>query len=44
MMFGFSNRLLKVIPADASKREFILFLSIPALMYWLGIVWQSFVF
>lgn len=44
MMFGFSNRLLNVIPADASKREFILFLSIPALMYWLGIVWQSFVF
>jgi hypothetical protein len=37
MMFGFSDRLLKTLPADVSTREFILFLSIPTLMYWLGI-------
>ena len=44
MMFGFSDKLLKTLPADVSTREFILFLSIPILMYWLGIAWQAFVF
>jgi hypothetical protein len=37
MMFGFSNTLLRTLPADVSTREFILFLGIPVLMYWLGI-------
>ena len=44
MMFGFSDKLLKRLPSDVSTREFILFVSVPALMYWLGIAWQSFVF
>lgn len=44
MMFGFSDKLLKTLPSDVSTREFILFLSIPALMYWLGVAWQAFVF
>ena len=44
MMFGFSDKLLKTLPADVSSREFILFSSIPLLMYWLGIAWQAFVF
>ena len=44
MMFGFSDKLLSTLPADVSSREFILFLSIPTLMYWLGVAWQSFVF
>jgi hypothetical protein len=44
MMFGFSDKLLRTLPADVSTREFILFLSIPILMYWLGIAWQAFVF
>lgn len=43
MMFGFSNRLYKTIPADLSLREFILFTGIPFHMYWLGISWQAFV-
>jgi hypothetical protein len=43
MMFGFSNRLLRDIPADISTREFILFIGIPVQMYWLGISWQAFV-
>jgi len=37
MMFGFSDKLLKRLPSDVSTREFILFTSVPALMYWLGI-------
>lgn len=44
MMFGFSNRLHSIIPADLSTREFILFTGIPFLMYWLGISWQCFIF
>jgi len=37
VMFGFSGQALKIIPVDVSTREFILFLGIPALMYWLGV-------
>ena len=44
MMFGFSKKLTLKLPADVSKREFILFSSIPILMYWLGVAWQSFIF
>ena len=43
MMFGFSTRLMSSIPVDLSTREFILFTGIPALMYWLGLSWQSFI-
>jgi hypothetical protein len=43
MMFGFSSRLMNVIPVDLSTRELLLFLGIPTLMYWLGISWQAFV-
>ena len=43
MMFGFSNKLFLKLPVDLSSREFILFLGIPSIMYWLGISWQAFV-
>ena len=42
-LFGFSNALTNRLPVDLSIREFILFLGVPALMYWLGISWQAFV-
>ena len=42
-LFGFSNSLSYKIPADLSTREFILFMGVPALMYWLGFSWQAFV-
>ena len=42
-LFGFSNALTKSLPVDLSTREFILFLGVPVLMYWLGISWQAFV-
>jgi NADH:ubiquinone oxidoreductase subunit 4 (subunit M) len=42
-LFGYSTSLLRSIPADLSTREFILFLGVPALMYWLGISWQAFI-
>lgn len=44
MMFGFSNKLHSKLPVDLTTREFILFTGIPALMYWLGISWQFFIF
>ena len=44
MLFGFSLYLKRELPADLSLREFILFLGIPALMYWLGFSWQVFIF
>jgi hypothetical protein len=44
MMFGFSNQFHKILPTDLSMREFVLFLGIPLLMYWLGISWQFFIF
>lgn len=43
-MFGFSTQLMRTLPLDVSTREFILFLGIPILMYWLGVSWQVFVF
>jgi NADH:ubiquinone oxidoreductase subunit 4 (subunit M) len=33
MMFGFSNKFLKILPADLSLRELILFLGTPFIMY-----------
>lgn len=42
-LFGFSNALSRKLPVDLSIREFILFLGVPILMYWLGISWQAFV-
>ena len=42
-LFGFSRSLSRELPMDLTSRELILFLGIPALMYWLGISWQSFV-
>jgi len=33
VMFGFSNALLRSLPADISVREFTLFTGIPMLMY-----------
>ena len=43
VMFGSSYALTKTIPVDLSTRELLLFTGTPALMYWLGISWQSFV-
>lgn len=40
IMFGYSNFLSNRLPNDLTSRETILFLSIPFLMYWLGISWQ----
>jgi len=42
-LFGFSTALTLRLPVDLSIREFLLFLGVPALMYWLGISWQAFV-
>jgi NADH:ubiquinone oxidoreductase subunit 4 (subunit M) len=42
-LFGFSTSLSYRIPVDLSTREFILFLGVPVLMYWLGFSWQAFV-
>ena len=41
LMFGFSKALSVRIPQDLTSRELILFLGVPALMYWLGVSWQS---
>jgi NADH:ubiquinone oxidoreductase subunit 4 (subunit M) len=43
VMFGYSQTLSVKVPVDLSTREFIVFTSIPLLMYWLGISWQSLV-
>ena len=43
VMFGFSQTLTVKIPVDLSTREFIVFMSTPLLMYWLGISWQALV-
>ena len=43
VMFGFSQTLTVKIPVDLSTREFIVFISTPLLMYWLGISWQALV-
>jgi len=37
LLFGFSTAMFNKIPADLSSRELVLFLGVPALMYWLGI-------
>jgi len=37
LMFGFSFFLKKKLPTDLTLREFILFIGIPFLMYWLGV-------
>jgi hypothetical protein len=42
-LFGFSSSLSHRLPVDLSTREFILFLGVPGLMYWLGFSWQAFV-
>ena len=43
LMFGFSIALSKKASIDLSIRESILFFGTPALMFWLGISWQSLV-
>jgi NADH:ubiquinone oxidoreductase subunit 4 (subunit M) len=43
LMFGKSAAFGLKAPVDLSTRESVLFFGIPALMYWLGIAWQSFV-
>jgi hypothetical protein len=44
LMFSISLWYKYTIPLDLSKREFILFYGNPFLMYWLGVMWQSFIF
>jgi len=43
LMFGFSFSLSLKIPLDLSVREFILYFGISFLMYWLAVIWQSFI-
>ena len=42
LMFSYSTSLKGRLPADLTTRESFLFFLVPALMYWLGIAWQSF--
>jgi len=44
VMFGFSYSFVSTLPMDLSTREFILFLGVIVLMYWLGISWQFFIY
>jgi hypothetical protein len=44
VMFGFSYAFTSTIPMDLSSREFLLFMGVIVLMYWLGISWQFFVY
>jgi hypothetical protein len=44
VMFGFSYSFVSTIPVDLSSREFILFVGVIFLMYWLGISWQFFIY
>ena len=43
IMFSYSINLKYRLPIDLTTRESLLFFGVPALMYWLGISWQSFV-
>ena len=44
VLFGSSIQILKTLPADLSSKELIVFGGLIILMFWLGIIWQSFVF
>jgi hypothetical protein len=44
VLFGSSIQMLKVLPADLSSKEFIIFGGLIFLMFWLGITWQAFIF
>ena len=43
IMFSYSVSLRHQLPIDLTTRESFLFFGVPALMYWLGVSWQSFV-
>lgn len=44
VLFGSSIQMLKKLPVDLSSKELIVFLGLIILMFWLGIIWQSFIF
>lgn len=44
VLFGASQILSKKVPLDLNSKEFILYNSIIALMFWLGLTWQNFIF
>jgi hypothetical protein len=44
VLFGSSIQILKVLPADLSSKEFIIFGGLIFLMFWLGVTWQAFIF
>ena len=44
IMFGFSKIYSLKFILDVTKREYLLYLSILILMYWLGFFWQMFIF
>ena len=44
VLFGNSHFLSSTIPADLNSRECLLFGFLTALMVWLGVSWQSFLF
>lgn len=43
LMFSKSLFFSKYLPVDLTSREFLLFVFIPLLMFWLGFSWQSFI-
>ena len=44
ILFGLSQNFLKKIPLDLNTKELITYNGLIALMFWLGISWQLFVF
>lgn len=44
VLFGLSTTINKQLPIDTNSKEFILYLGIILLMFWLGMTWQSFIF
>lgn len=44
IMFGFSKIYSLKFILDVTRREYLLYLSILILMYWLGFFWQMFIF
>lgn len=44
VLFGLSSTVNKNIPLDLNSKEFITYLSIIIIMFWLGLTWQLFLF
>lgn len=44
ILFGLSSNINKKIPLDLNSKEFLLYLNLILIMFWLGLSWQSFIF